>query len=180
MTDGFLGGLNLGGVAAATSGIEPGTYACLITKSELVTPDGKPTAWVITYRVPEGAPNAGKSHAEWWNNLAGMTDNAKGYLKRRLLQLGIPEEVHGTMKPEDIIGTPVWLTLYKNSSGYMAVGSVKLRAKSNLIDPKADPDFNERTNSYGAASAGTATPQQFISPTSPSVASTPASLTDGL
>jgi hypothetical protein len=170
MTDGFLGNLGLAGVDATTV-IPDGIHPCFVVGARVNEKDGK-RALIIEYRIVDEAPiGSGRSHSEWWNNLGEMTDNAKSYFKRRLLQLGLPETNidRNEIKASDLISTPVWLRIYTNKQGYKQIGDVYLRTRANVTDPNADPQY---IDGVGYAS----TPNQAFT-NAPSAPSSPAAPT---
>lgn len=148
---GFLSELGLGAVQSDPNAIADGIYPGFIVKSEIVTKRDESRAWKITYRViDEFANSPGAEQDEWWNNLGTMSEKAKGFLKRRVLMLGIPEDKIDSINPETLIGTSVWFKVYTNKNGYQAIGDLKLRKPNhvNAEDYIKDPPFSEAVGGY--------------------------------
>lgn len=140
----LIGSLGLDAVEADPNYLADGAYPGEVFKSEYVIreKDGEETVnHVITYRVTEG-DRKGAQKAEWFrlgkdpvregpaNELVGMTptmtEQAKTWYKKRLVDLGIPEEEIATLVPQTLVGIPVDFGV-KTKNGYTNVSFVSRR-----------------------------------------------------
>ena len=137
MSDGLFDtfGVDADQVEVPTGGPKPGTYEATISNAEIVIgtkSDSTAVNLVISYQIPNyeypqkeyfGLP---KSKAPWddvtvisetngrKNTEKSVNEFKLGLLKKRLLALGVPESKVNSVKPADLIGAPVVLTLVQN------------------------------------------------------------------
>lgn len=139
---GFLNDLGLSKASADPNFIPEGKYPAFVSKLQIKdvkkkdSPSETGKALIITYKVSNEDPSySGKSKTEFKSlpevNPDGSykTDDDEknaAYLKQRLLSLGVPSEEMDNMKQEDILGTPVWMTLVA-SGDYVNVRQIELR-----------------------------------------------------
>lgn len=112
-------------------GIKDGPYPAYIVKSEIVTKKDETKAWVITYRVSDGAQK-GEQVQEWFNTYphdAEKNANAKKWRARRLESLGVPESQWPTFDPASVIGT-FGIIKVKTSNGYTNISGFTLADES--------------------------------------------------
>lgn len=144
MTD-FLNDLKLSSANTDPNYLPEGKYPAFVSKLQIkdVPAKGeKPAskALIITYKVSHLDPeNQNKVKTEFKSlpelNLDGTykdedsTRNA-AYLKQRLLSLGVPEQELDNMKQEDLLGTPVWITMVPTGD-YMNIRGVELREEES-------------------------------------------------
>ncbi|HET7713680.1 MAG TPA: hypothetical protein VFK94_05290 [Patescibacteria group bacterium] len=108
-------------------GVKDGKYPAYIVKSEIVTKKDSTKAWVVTYRISDGAQK-GENVQEWFNTYPHDADknaNARKWRARRLESLGVPESQWTSFNPADVIGTFVIIGV-KTSNGYTNVSSVQV------------------------------------------------------
>jgi hypothetical protein len=68
------------------------------------------------YKISEGKYE-GREVTEWKSAMKDDDEQTKGYLKARLLSLGVPEDRLGAVEADDLIGKEVRITV-KNRNGY--------------------------------------------------------------
>ena len=142
---GFLNDLGLSSANADPNFLPEGRYPAFIsglkikdTQATKDKPAGK--ALIITYKIsPLDSENVGKTKTEFKtlpavNPDGSYTDEVSvrnaAYLKQRLLSLGVPEDEMDTMSQEDLLGTPVWITMVQ-SGDYYNVRNVELREEES-------------------------------------------------
>lgn len=140
---GFLNDLGLSKASADPNFIPEGKYPAFISKLQIKDVKkkaeqggGTGKALIITYKVTNDDPSySGKTKTEFKSlpelNPDGSfkTDEDEknaAYLKQRLLSIGVPSEEMDNMNQEDILGTPVWITLVA-SGEYVNVRQVEVR-----------------------------------------------------
>lgn len=118
---GFLNDLGVNWDDVSTSNDPPdGTHHCFVVKSEIRTRKSDQSKhWVFTYKIAEGESHQGRTKDEW--RAIPVVNNGKfaserdeqnaGWLKQRLLSLGVPEDRIGVVTPIDVQGTEVYVTL---------------------------------------------------------------------
>jgi hypothetical protein len=91
----------------------------------------KGNALILTYKIddPNQPDHKGKTIQEWFSisNVPSNTAQKKGFLKRRLESLGIPESRHNDVEVSDLIGLPVIFSKKRNGD-YNNVTYVELRS----------------------------------------------------
>lgn len=138
---GFLNdlGVDWGSVSTDNSPSD-GTHRCFVTKSEVRTKKDGSKSWVFTYRVADGEPQAGRTKDEWrpipnvrdGKFVTDKDESNAGWLKQRLMSLGVPESRIGTVTPVDVQGAEVYVTLVtktNNSGTFQNVTNVKLTSE---------------------------------------------------
>jgi hypothetical protein len=119
--DGFFNDL-----ADVETGVKDGKYPAYVTKSEIITKKDASKAWVITYRIADGAQK-GENVQEWFNTYPGdaeKNENAKKWRKRRIMDsFGVPESMVPSFQPGQIVGEYVIIGV-KNSGNFTNVSSV--------------------------------------------------------
>lgn len=139
-----MGSLGLDNVSADPNDIPDGKYAGSVFKSEYVYLENDDSiSHVITYKVDDGE-HKGAQRAEWFKlgnqpvrDEAGnvtslnvtMDDTKRRWYKKRLVDLGVPEEQINTVKPEDLIGKQVTFGVKRNGQ-YINVNFVEVRGGS--------------------------------------------------
>lgn len=68
------------------------------------------------FKISEGKYD-GREVTEWKSSMKDDDEQTKGYLKARLLSLGIPEDRLSTVEKDDLVGKEVRITV-KNRNGY--------------------------------------------------------------
>lgn len=112
---GFLADLGLDSVEADPNALPDNTYPAFVYDAKMVaykdTSKGK--ALVLTYKIADG-PHKGKTIDEWKS--ANSFDDArqKGFLKQRILSLGIPETKIADLDLDDLKGLAVTIKTKKN------------------------------------------------------------------
>lgn len=120
--------------------IKPNKYAAHVFKIEVgKTRNGDKTGMKLFYKIDEGqgAPK-GATVMEWQHiptpadpkNMTEDEQRSLGYLKRRLSTLGVPEARMNTVSHEDLIGTPVYVTVKDGDNGYPSVAKVEARQET--------------------------------------------------
>lgn len=134
--------LGLDKVEGDPNALPDGRYLGVIFKSEYVhVPNKNSYSHVITYQVVDGAKK-GAQKPEWFtigtdpvfgedgktleSLTLTMTETAKDWYKKRLLDLGVSEEEVPTFKPESLVGKPVVFGI-KKKDGYRNINFVELR-----------------------------------------------------
>lgn len=115
--------------------VPPNTYNGYLTDVKVgPTKNGDKVGMTLIYTV-DGGEYDGRSVSEWKEipqpsnpkSLTAEEKRAASYLKRRLLDLGIPESRMNSVSPDDLIGTALVFTVKEGKNGYMNVTTVKLR-----------------------------------------------------
>lgn len=140
MTEGdfFLNDLGLREASTDPNKIPEGRYPAFI--QNLQTKElKKGLTLIITYKISDLDPNfGGKTKPEF--KTIPKVDQATGkylteedeqnaaFLKQRILSFGVPEDELDNMKREELLGTPLWITLVQSQNGpYINVKEVELR-----------------------------------------------------
>lgn len=99
-----------------------------------LTARGKGKSLVITYKMAEDDAEKGKTVDEW-RGIPAVTADGKfatdkdatnaSWLKRRLQDLGVPEDKINTIEPNDLVGTEVYVT-FKNNGQYQNVAKCEV------------------------------------------------------
>jgi hypothetical protein len=141
VTGGFLNDLKLSAAPTDPNFLPEGKYPAFVQK--LTTRDTKSgPALIITYKISEhDAENQGKVKTEFKS--LPVIDPATGefkdddskrnaaFLKQRLISLGVPDGPEmDEMKEEDLLGTPVWITIMKTGD-YYNIRQVELREEES-------------------------------------------------
>ncbi len=134
-------GMDIANASDDPFGIPADTYDAII--SEVNTKESKGYKYLaITYTVNSGEYE-GREKEEW--KRLPVTDNtedeyyvnttkgkqAMSFIKQRLGSLGVPESRMNEVKPEDLVGTEVMLTLEKKGD-YTNVKSVELKGAPSI------------------------------------------------
>jgi hypothetical protein len=144
---GFLNDLMLSATPEDPNNLPEGKYPAFVSKLEikdiLAKPD-KPAskALIITYKISHlDVENINKEKSEFKSlpkvpvvlpngepNPEADADDKKNasFLKLRLLSLGVPEDQLDHMSQEDLLGTPVWITIVQSGT-YKNIRNVELR-----------------------------------------------------
>ena len=147
MTD-FLNDLRLSSTPKDPNYLPEGKYPAFVSDLKINDIPAKPDkpaskALIITYKISsDDAENQGKEKTEFKSlpkvpvmlengdvNPQADADDKKNasYLKLRLLSLGVPDGAElDSMKREDLLGTPVWITMVPSGT-FMNVRNVELR-----------------------------------------------------
>lgn len=142
----IMGSLGLENVSADPNDVPDGKYAGVVFKDEYVylTNDDS-VSHVITYRVEDGE-HKGAQRAEWFKlgvnptrdqfeNIVGldvtMDDTKRRWYKKRLVDLGVPEDQIANLKPGDLTGKPVNFGVKRNGQ-YINVNFVELRTGGSV------------------------------------------------
>ena len=137
---GFLNDLKLSSVSPDPNYMPEGKYPAIVSKLQVKKNEEKNTsALIITYKITHHDPeNQGKLKTEFkqlphvdpeTGEISKDEDSARNasYLKQRLLSLGVPDDAQmDQLSQDDLLGTPVWITLVK-SGDYTNVRGVELR-----------------------------------------------------
>lgn len=120
--------MGLDEIEADPNHIADGTYPAFVFESQILTAKngknaGKPQ-WVVNYKIAEGNFK-GRQISEWFN-LDPNNEQAKPWIKRRILSLGVPESKVSEFQPADVVGTAVTVKVQTNG-GYQNVKQVDLR-----------------------------------------------------
>ena len=142
MSDGLFGDLNLEDAPDDPNAIPDNTYEAYLTDLKKgPTKDGSKVGVTFTYTISEGALD-GRKVTEWKS--ANPTDDeaTKGYLKQRILGLGVPADRISQVDPSDLIGKHVYITV-KNRNGYANVNRATLiDADSESVSASAKGAFD--------------------------------------
>lgn len=99
-----------------------------------LTARGKGKSLVITYKMAGDDQDSGKTVDEWRGIPVVSADgqfasdkdrNNASWLKRRLIDLGVPEDKINDIQPNDLVGTEVYVT-FKNNGAYQNVSKVEV------------------------------------------------------
>lgn len=140
LAGGFLADVGLDSVEADPNHLPDATYLGYLTDCKIVhyKDAAKGKAVVFTYKVDEG-DHKGKVIDEWKS--ANSFDDAqkKGWLKQRIISLGVPESRVGAVNPDDLIGTAVKFSV-KAKGEYRNVTFVALRdeTEADTVSALAD------------------------------------------
>lgn len=122
-----------------------GKFPVFISDLQTKTLKKGPTL-IITYKVsPQDEEWAGKTKTEFktlpnidpetGRYLTADDEQNAAYLKQRLLSFGVPEDELDTMTRDDLLGTPLWITLTKSqNSDFINVKEVELRAEETGVN----------------------------------------------
>lgn len=90
------------------------SYKAFLTDVKKGPTQKDPNKFGVTfkYRISEGAYE-GREVTEWKSANKTDDERTKGYLKQRLLNLGVPEDRLGTVDADDLIGKEVRITTKK-------------------------------------------------------------------
>lgn len=141
MTTPFLNDLKLSDAPTDPNFLPEGKYPAFVSK--LNTKETKSgNALIITYKIdPLDAENQGKIKTEF-KSLPTIDketgqyadDDSKrnaAFLKQRLISLGVPDGPEmDTLSQEDLLGTPVWITILKTGD-YYNIRQVELREEGS-------------------------------------------------
>jgi hypothetical protein len=113
--------------------VPPGTYEAIVSNCETkLTKDGRKTGLNITYTITQEGQYKGRSIMEWQrvpksSDLDILDPQARetalGYLKKRMLSLGVAEDKINSVEASELIGIPV------------AIG---IRVKPSKTDPNEE------------------------------------------
>lgn len=142
---GFLNDLNLRDANPDPNFLPEGKYPAFIsglkTKDTQATKD-RPAgrALIITYKIsPMDTENVGKTKTEFKTLPEVLPDGSykdevstrnAAYLKQRLMSFGIPEDQMNDLSIDDVLGTPVWITIVQTGE-YYNVRQVELREEES-------------------------------------------------
>lgn len=123
--------MGLDDVEADPNHIADGMYNAHVYESQILTAKsgkkaGRPQ-WVLNYKILEGTYK-GRVQSEWFD-LGPNNDQAKPWIKRRILSLGVPESKVSEFQPADVIGTPVTVKI-QTKDGWQNVVNVDLGHKA--------------------------------------------------
>src|SRR5699024_9008844 len=135
----LLGNLGLDQVDSNPDDLPDGVWAGKVHDSKIITTKKGNVTHMIDYMVTQGE-KAGTRKAEWFThgtpqyddngNLVGvtptMTDNAKSWYKKRLIELGVPENQISSLQVEDLIGREVMFGTKRNGQ-YVNVSFARLQ-----------------------------------------------------
>lgn len=154
MSAGFLADLGLDSVEADPNAIPDGKYAAYVYDAKIVaykdTSKGK--ALVLTYKIAPGSIHSGKTVDEWKSCNKFDDARSKGYLKQRILSLGVPENRMADLDPNDLKGTAVYITTKKNGE-YTNARMVEVRDESTTAPNQVSADEWQNGTSSAASSS---------------------------
>lgn len=122
MSEGFLSGLGLDEV----EGLPNGGYNAFVFDAKVVSlkDAAKGKRLVITYKIADGKFK-GETVDEWKSCNPFDDYKTKGWLKKRILSLGVPEDRIDSLSPTDLVGTEVFIKVKKNGD-FINVNDVQL------------------------------------------------------
>lgn len=144
-------GLEDPNVALPTRGFPLGTYKGFISNARFVAhkTDANKKNLELTYKCNEpGNKQFDKEVSERKPANANDDVKVKGYLKERLIQVGVQPEDMARLNVKSLIGTPVYFTIVQqrdkngNSTEFTQIGRVSLDTDSDHVDytpPNSDP-----------------------------------------
>lgn len=140
----LMGSLGLENVEHDPNNVPDGKYLGEVAEETYVhSKKDDSISHVITYKVTEG-DHAGARRQEWFKlgknpqrdefgNITSlditMTDQAKGWFKKRMVDLGTAPEEVGNLKPGDNVGKQVTFGVKRNGD-YVNVNFVELRQQA--------------------------------------------------
>lgn len=168
-------GIDATEIPESTGGIPAGTYEATVLKAEVLVgtkKDPEAINFIIYYRI-NGTEMDVREYfslprrpAPWDDTTVIRTDNfgkkvtekshnewIMGNLRDRLVAIGVPPEKVNTVKPEDLQGIPVVLTLVEKD-GYTNVKRGKTGARAPKAEMGALPGAPETPASSPTTSAG--------------------------
>lgn len=150
---GFLADLGLDTVESDPNAIPDNKYPAFVFAANIVKykDTSKGQALVLTYKIADG-PHKGKTVDEWKSANSFDTVQQKGYLKQRLVQIGIPESKLNELDPDDLVGLPVTITTKKNGE-YTNVRYAAARDENDLGDANSAPVSNGASSSAGSSAS---------------------------
>ena len=112
---GFLADLGLDTIESDPNAIPDNKYPAFVYDAKVVKykDTSKGQALVLTYKIADGA-HKGKTVDEWKSCNPFDDARQKGFLKQRLVGIGIPESKINDLDPDDLKGLPVTITTKKN------------------------------------------------------------------
>jgi len=118
---GLFGDLDIASAKEVSFTIPADTYEAIVSNFEVKpTKDGTKTGMNITYTVTQDGRFRGRTVTEWQRVPAKedtdiqtpeQKEQAMGYIKKRLLSLGVPEDHINDVTPDEIIGTNVYMSV---------------------------------------------------------------------
>lgn len=124
---GLFDELDLKNAPADPNAIPNGDYVAYLTDVKPGTsqkaPDHKYV--IFQYKIEDDGPYNGAEISEWKSADPSDDERKKGWLKQRLISLGVPEDRVDEVEPDDIIGTKVVLQVKQNGQ-YTNVNRVTL------------------------------------------------------
>lgn len=123
--------------------ISDGAHHAYVFDAKVIdlTARGKGKSLVISYKMAEDDKDRGRIKDEWRSlpvvnpdgQFASDKDrNSATWLKRRLLDLGVPESKLNELDPSDLVGTEVIVT-FKTNGQWQNVVNVKLATDGNEV-----------------------------------------------
>lgn len=142
MTTPFLNDLDLQNAPTDPNFLPEGKYPAFLYDLKIKDIQKNNTrALIISYKISDlDSENQGKTKTEFktlpkMENGVYADDDSKrnaAFLKQRLLSLGVPESELNDMKREDLLGTPVWITI-KQVKEYYNISAVELRETESSV-----------------------------------------------
>ncbi len=138
--DSIFGGLDVASAADDPFRVEAGVYPTIVTEASVgLTKGDTPKLGLTLKRTITEGTMAGRVLQTWhfipkvlspaeYENLSdeekGKYDNARSFLKKEMLALGIPESRINSVKPQDLLDRPSILTVkWKAGSDYPQIYS---------------------------------------------------------
>lgn len=134
----MFGNLDIESAADDPFALPDNTYKAVLTEVKVgPSKNGDKTVLSLIFTVQSEDEHDGKTIREWKviptpNDPKNLSDEEKrnaSFLKRRMLDLGIPPERINTLEPDDLIGKEVYVTTVSKSDGaktYVNVRKVTL------------------------------------------------------
>lgn len=146
---GIFGDLDVSSVSEDPFTVADGTYDAIVTACKAgLTNAGDKKGLTIEYTIQEHDTEKGKKVTEWKqiptpvdpDNPTPEDLRSASFLKRRLMDLGVPADRVGEVEPDDLIGTEVVISIKFNpKSGFTNVNRVSVATDSGEFTPGDNP-----------------------------------------
>jgi len=125
MSESLFGDLDLENAPDDPNAIPDGTYRAFLTDVKKgPTKDNSKVGVTFKFKISEGDYD-GSEVTEWKSANRDDDQKTKGYLKQRIISLGVPADRINVVDPGDLIGKDCYITV-KNRNGYTNVNKVTL------------------------------------------------------
>ena len=137
----LFGDLDLENAPDDPNAIPDSTYRAFLTDISKKGTQKDPHKIGVTfkYRISEGNYE-GREVTEWKSANPGDDERTKGYLKQRLINLGVPTDRLSQVDPDDLIGKDVYVTV-KNRGEYANVVRVTTANGDGVSESKGAFDI---------------------------------------